>query len=105
MQDHHDEQALKDYYARRARQYERIYAKPERQIYELSLHDLQVQPQDSVFIGDGGSGELEGAQAVGLTTVMMTGIIKDLWPDRIEPRKPYADFVIESLTELIQDRP
>ena len=31
MQDHHDEQALKDYYARRAHQYERIYAKPERQ--------------------------------------------------------------------------
>ena len=81
------------------------YAKPERQIYELSLHELQVQPQDSVFIGDGGSGELEGAQAVGMTTVMMTGIIKDLWPDRIEPRKPYADFVIESLSQLIEDRP
>ena len=31
MQDHHDEQALKDYYARRAHQYERIYAKPKRQ--------------------------------------------------------------------------
>jgi demethylmenaquinone methyltransferase/2-methoxy-6-polyprenyl-1,4-benzoquinol methylase len=31
MQDHHDEQKLKDYYARRAHQYERIYAKPERQ--------------------------------------------------------------------------
>ena len=81
------------------------YAKPERQIYEMSLHDLQVQPEDSVFIGDGGSGELEGAQAVGMTTVMMTGIIKDLWPDRIEQRKPYADFVIENLSELIEDRP
>ena len=81
------------------------YAKPARQIYEMSLHELQVRPQDSVFIGDGGSGELEGAQAVGMTTVMMTGIIKDLWPDRIEPRRPYADFVIESLVELIEDRP
>ena len=81
------------------------YAKPERQIYEMCLYDLQVQPEDSVFIGDGGSGELEGAQAVGMTTVMMTGIIKDLWPDKIGQRKLYADFVIENLAELIQGRP
>ena len=31
MQDHYDDQALQDYYARRAHEYERIYAKPERQ--------------------------------------------------------------------------
>ena len=31
MEEHHDQQKLQDYYARRARQYERIYSKPERQ--------------------------------------------------------------------------
>ena len=31
MEEHRDQQKLQDYYARRAHQYERIYAKPERQ--------------------------------------------------------------------------
>ena len=81
------------------------YGKPEREIYEVSLEELQVHPPDSVFIGDGGSEELAAAQAVGMTTVMMTGIIKDAWPDRTKARKPHAHFVIENLAELLEDAP
>lgn len=54
-------------------------------------------------MGDGGSSELEGAKAVGLATVMMTGIIKELWPYVIEHRKVHTDFVIERLVELVGD--
>jgi hypothetical protein len=46
-------------------------------------------------------GELEGARQLGITTVMITGIIKEIWPDKIEERKRHADFVIEKLSELL----
>jgi putative hydrolase of the HAD superfamily len=77
------------------------YAKPEPEIYEICLGKLGVRPDEAVFVGDGGSDELKGAKALGLTTVMMTGVIKEMWPERIEPRLPYADFVIEELNELV----
>jgi putative hydrolase of the HAD superfamily len=79
------------------------YAKPEPEIYEMCLDELEVASSGAVFVGDGGSNELKGARAVGLTTVMMTGVIKELWPERVEPRLPDADFVIEKLNELVTD--
>ena len=77
--------------------------KPEKEIYELCLSRLGVSSDEAIFVGDGGSSELQGARAVGLTTVMITGVIKELWPERIEERKTDADFVIEQLTELVAD--
>ncbi|MEM7015940.1 MAG: HAD-IA family hydrolase [Pseudomonadota bacterium] len=77
------------------------YAKPDPKIYQLTMRELAVDAKDCLFIGDGGSGELKGAQDCGITTVMITGLIQELWPERIESRKPYADFVIEHLSELI----
>jgi len=76
--------------------------KPEKEIYELAMRDPGVLPDDCVFIGDGGSDELAGARAVGMITVMFTGIIKELWPGKIEPRRKDADFVIEDLAEILE---
>ena len=59
-------------------------------------------PDECLFVGDGGSNELEGAHACGITTVMITGIVKKLWPDTIERKKIHADFVIENLSELLK---
>ena len=77
------------------------YAKPEPEIYQICLDKLGVGPNEAVFVGDGGSDELMGAKAIGLTTVMMAGVIREMWPERIEPRLPYADFVIDTLDELV----
>lgn len=77
-------------------------AKPEKEIYEISLRELGVSPAESVFVGDGGSNELEGAKSVGMATIMITGIIRELWPDRIAERQRHADFVIERLAELTE---
>lgn len=77
--------------------------KPEREIYYICLERLGVQPSEALYIGDGGSSELQGARAVGMTTVMMVGIIKDVWRDKIEAREVYADFVIERLLELVDE--
>ena len=78
-------------------------AKPEKEIYELSLGELGVSATESVFVGDGGSRELEGARAVGMTVIMIAGVIREQWPDRIAERQRHADFVIERLPELIGD--
>ena len=75
--------------------------KPDRAIYELSLKQLNLKPEEVVFVGDGGSHELKGAKSVGLTTVMMRGIIQRLYPELIEQRRPHADYEIDVLTELV----
>lgn len=76
--------------------------KPEPEIYELSLRELNASPDQAVFIGDGGSNELQGAKKLGIATIMITGVIQEIWPDRIPERQRHADFVIERLCELIR---
>lgn len=76
--------------------------KPEREIYELSLRELGVSPDEAVFVGDGGSNELEGAKKVGMATIMVTGIAEKLWPDQIADRRRHADFVIGRVSDLAE---
>lgn len=47
--------------------YEVGVAKPNPEIYLLACERLDVPPQESLFIGDGGSDELRGAHNAGLT--------------------------------------
>ncbi|MGM0883054.1 MAG: HAD family hydrolase [Bacillota bacterium] len=47
--------------------YEVGMAKPDKQIYLLSCQHLSVTPSDTIFVGDGGSGELEGASKAGMS--------------------------------------
>ncbi|RCW50366.1 HAD family hydrolase [Paenibacillus prosopidis] len=46
--------------------YEVGMAKPDKQIYLLSCKHLSSAPENTIFVGDGGSGELEGADKAGL---------------------------------------
>ena len=75
--------------------------KPEPRLYHISLRALGVTPASALFVGDGGSNELEGARTLGITTVMIAGIIREIWPDKIPERRRHADFVIERLPELV----
>jgi putative hydrolase of the HAD superfamily len=76
--------------------------KPEKEIYEITLQRIGLKAGDCLFVGDGGSGELEGAKNVGLETVFFSGVIREMWPDRIEPRRKIADYSIDNLEELIR---
>lgn len=76
--------------------------KPEPAIYELCLDSLDVKPERTLYVGDGGGNELKGARQAGLTTVLVTGIRKVLWPETLEEIRKYAEFEIESLHELIE---
>jgi len=77
------------------------YVKPDKKIYELCLGKLAVSPRESVFVGDGGSHELEGAKAVGITTVLTTHVVKHLWPEKIELAREFADYEIDELSEIL----
>jgi len=76
------------------------YMKPEKEIYEECLRTLEVSPEEAIFVGDGGSNELKGAKELGMTTVMTTGIIEKIWPEKIDERKDFADYIIRDLKEL-----
>jgi putative hydrolase of the HAD superfamily len=76
--------------------------KPDKEIYEFSLKELEEKSENAVFVGDGGSNELYGAKQVDLSTIMITGFIKDILSNNIiESRKLYADYVIDNINELV----
>ena len=77
------------------------YMKPEKEIYLRCLRELDVEPEEALYVGDGGSDELRGAKEVGMTTVMTINVIKHFWPERIATARQYADFQIDGVHELL----
>ncbi|MGD1119328.1 MAG: HAD family hydrolase [Dehalococcoidales bacterium] len=63
--------------------------KPDRRIYALAAEQLKVKPESCLYIGDGDSGELEGAARAGMHPVL----IRD--PDTVE-----AEAVLENTEPL-----
>ena len=77
------------------------WVKPEPEIYRHCLSELAVDANDSVFVGDGGSNELQGARDLGLTPIFIASVMREIWPEKIPERGRQADFKIEQLAELI----
>lgn len=75
--------------------------KPEPEIYEHALRWLNLDASDCIFVGDGGSDELEGARAVGLQTVFVSVGVEDLWPDRVDQRAAVANYRVRRPAELL----
>ncbi len=60
---------------------------------------MNVSPENSIFVGDVGSNELEGAKAIGMTTVFTEYLLKRCSrPDN--HIKEFADYCIKDFTEL-----
>lgn len=76
-------------------------AKPDAEIYHRCMERLDLLASQCVFVGDGGSRELPGAQAVGLTTVFTTGFLPELSEREIGDRESSADHIIGPLEELL----
>ena len=75
--------------------------KPEPAIYEKCLEAIALPACDCLFVGDGGSNELSGAKAVGLSTVLVSGVIAGLWPDRVPPRLAICDHHVERVPDVL----
>jgi putative hydrolase of the HAD superfamily len=80
-------------------------AKPHPEIYRECLRRLNAAPESCLFVGDGGHGELGGARAVGMRTVLFSGVIQHTWPERIPELLAAADFHISSLDQLFSIPP
>jgi putative hydrolase of the HAD superfamily len=75
--------------------------KPEAEIYMTALRALRLDAAECIFVGDGGSNELEGARAVGLKTVFVSIVVEDLWPDQFERRASVADHRVRRPSEIL----
>lgn len=74
--------------------------KPDPEIFLLSLSHLGANASDALFVGDGGSRELSGAKAVGMTTVCTEYLIRHPVRERKTIRKS-ADYTIQQFHELL----
>jgi putative hydrolase of the HAD superfamily len=75
--------------------------KPDARIYRYALEALGVLPADTIFVGDGGSDEHNGARAVGMDTVLVTRFLMRWWPDKVAGRRPHADWEFEDVPAFV----
>lgn len=73
--------------------------KPDRQIYELAMRRMDVSPEQSMFVGDGGSNELYGAKSAGMKTVF-SEMLETKDGEKKKAIMEHADYHIEHLSEL-----
>ena len=76
-------------------------SKPQSEIYHLACERLGIQPEHCLYVGDGGSNELAGAEAVGMDAVLIK-VPEDPYPytsrqEALEWQGP----TITSLPELL----
>lgn len=73
--------------------------KPDKAIYSLAMEKLGSAASESIFVGDGGSNELTGAKAVGMTTVLTEFLsVKD--STTREKILQWADFTVTDFKEI-----
>jgi putative hydrolase of the HAD superfamily len=75
--------------------------KPEPAIYYRCLEALALEAENCLYVGDGGSNELVGARAVGLSTVFVSGVVAELWPDRVPERRKLCDHQVEWMPQVL----
>jgi HAD superfamily hydrolase (TIGR01509 family) len=70
--------------------------KPDPSIFRLALEKMRLSPGECLYVGDGGSMELDGAMEVGMTTV------KVVQPNQEadQKRSGRCDYLIDSITRL-----
>lgn len=69
--------------------YDEGLQKPDPDIYKRCLEKLNVQAADCLYVGDGGSNELEAAEMVGMKAVQAVWYLKE---GTIQPSKRKAGF-------------
>jgi len=74
--------------------------KPDAIVYLLTCERLDVQPGDCVFVGDGANRELEGAEGVGMTAVMIRTPEDNLYNPRRTASDDWPGLRISHLSEV-----
>ena len=71
--------------------YEQGISKPDSEIYRRALQALKVTPQECLYVGDGGSHELEGARELGMQAIQCTWFRDRAYEPHI-PSPLFEDF-------------
>lgn len=71
--------------------YEQGLSKPNPEIYRRAMQALNVVPQECLYVGDGGSHELEGARSLGMQAIQCTWF-RDLAYEPHIPSPLFDDF-------------
>lgn len=84
--------------------YEVGMAKPDKAIYQKCMDELGVKPEECLYVGDGGSRELETARELGMTAVQATWYLKkgSTQPAGRKPEFPGAERPMEILEYIVQ---
>lgn len=75
--------------------------KPEIEIYRMAMDKLHMTPEESVFVGDGGSDEIFGAKAAGMTTIFAEHLVCKS-EGKKEKILKYTDYHIHEFDELLK---
>lgn len=70
--------------------YEQGIQKPEKEIFIRCMDSLSVKPEECIYVGDGGSFELEAASELGMTAVQAIWYLKE---GTTQPSKRNSNFV------------
>ncbi len=73
-------------------------SKPDPRIYELCCEQLDVQPGECLFVGDGANHELPGAESVGMAAIQLRAPREEL----TEPGKEWEGRSVERLAEVLE---
>lgn len=77
-------------------------AKPDPEVYRLACTRLGVKAEETAFVGDGGSGELVGAQQVGIVAFQALWFLRR-WPRfQASPAAPCALRVPSEVADAIR---
>ena len=79
--------------------YEVGYLKPQTEIYKIALKKMNVNPENCIFIGDGGSDELKGAKELGIKTIL-TGYLLKREKNKHNAITQFADYYTEDFKEV-----
>ncbi len=66
--------------------------KPEKEIYYRCTEALGVKPEECIYIGDGGSEELEGARSVGMKPYQASWYLKEIRQDRLARKAEFQQL-------------
>lgn len=98
---HWDKSPLSELFDEKIFSYEVGYVKPQADIYKIALKKMNVEAENCVFIGDGGSDELKGAKELGMKTVLVTHILKRD-ENKHNEIKRFVDYHVEDFKELVK---
>lgn len=82
--------------------YEQGIQKPDEEIFKRCMKELGVEAEACLYVGDGGSSELEAADKLGMTAAQAVWYLKEraAWPSAKKPEFRQLESPLEVLDQL-----